>query len=36
MSDYQNLAEQINNIENTLKASGIYIFDGKKLIVAGA
>ncbi|AIT08704.1 membrane protein [Candidatus Francisella endociliophora] len=35
MSDYQNLAEQINNIEDTLKASGRYIFDGKKLIVAG-
>lgn len=35
MNNYKNLAEQINNIENILKASGRYIFDGKKLIVAG-
>ncbi|AJI63688.1 hypothetical protein [Francisella tularensis] len=35
MKDYQSLTEQINNIENTLKASGRYVFNSKKLIVAG-
>ncbi|EOA43390.1 membrane protein [Francisella tularensis subsp. tularensis 79201237] len=35
MKDYQSLIEQINNIENTLKASGRYVFNSKKLIVAG-
>lgn len=35
MKDYQSLTEQINNIENTLKVSGRYVFNSKKLIVAG-
>ncbi|KFJ63875.1 putative membrane protein [Francisella tularensis] len=35
MKDYQSLTEQINNIENTFKASGRYVFNSKKLIVAG-
>lgn len=35
MNNYENLAQQISDIENTLKASGTYIFNGKKLIVAG-